>query len=438
VHAVQSTVTASSPVGTGISSTITITIRNYAGVVQAGITPVLSVSGAGNTVTQPGATNASGVATGSVSSSVAGTKVVTVVADSVELDSHPAVTVTASPVATQVNFGTQPGAVVEDAIMAPFTVLVQDAGGATVTSSTALVSIGVNSGPSGALLGGTQSRNAVAGVATFNDITCNNPGTYTLLGLSGGLIAHASNSFTVSAASGATWPNEFAGGTLVQDTVLNAAVPDTGASAQYYEPWFNNIGIGQRLSSNGYLSSVVDNTAPTPGACVQGNYPIGFGSDTGNFGEPGIVFRSGLSTTRMYFGFKVRVSPNWEGNNVNKFGFFYLQSKSQMFYFAARDNGRLFITTEMSTEPAQNTESGLVSSIFDNNWHTFEVEANISTTTVKVWLDGTLHVQRTTVPFTGSWRLQQAEVISTWGGGPNAHKDQNDWVRINHFRLRVA
>jgi hypothetical protein len=80
----QSTVTAnpgSITAGSG-TSTITVTAKDASGNPISGATVVLSASGSGNTLTQPvGPTNASGVATGTLSSSVAETKTVSATAN---------------------------------------------------------------------------------------------------------------------------------------------------------------------------------------------------------------------------------------------------------------------------------------------------------------------------------------------------------------------
>src|SRR6266566_2392465 len=78
VSGAQSSVAATTPITAGSgTSTITVTARDALGNPVAGATVVLSASGTGNTVTQPGATtNASGVATGTLSSTVAESKTV--------------------------------------------------------------------------------------------------------------------------------------------------------------------------------------------------------------------------------------------------------------------------------------------------------------------------------------------------------------------------
>jgi len=76
-------------------STITVTAKDANGNRISGATVVLAATGSGNTLTQPtGSTDASGVATGTLSSTVAETKTVSATADGVAITQTAAVTVT--------------------------------------------------------------------------------------------------------------------------------------------------------------------------------------------------------------------------------------------------------------------------------------------------------------------------------------------------------
>ena len=82
--------------GTG-SSTVTVTVRDAQGTPISGVAVQISVSGSGNTVTQPGSTNSSGVATGSFMSTVVESKTVSATAGGVAIQETATVTVTAPP-----------------------------------------------------------------------------------------------------------------------------------------------------------------------------------------------------------------------------------------------------------------------------------------------------------------------------------------------------
>ncbi|MBK9067044.1 MAG: carboxypeptidase regulatory-like domain-containing protein [Gemmatimonadetes bacterium] len=105
--------------------------------------------------------------------------------------------------ATRLAFGQQPSDLLAGGTMAPaVTVLVQDAGGNTVTGATNAVTLALGTNPTGGSLGGTLTVNAVAGVATFSDLslTAAAPG-YTLAATASGLTGATSASFDVTPAA---------------------------------------------------------------------------------------------------------------------------------------------------------------------------------------------------------------------------------------------
>jgi len=116
-------------------------------------------------------------------------------------------------------------------------VAVQDAGGNTVTSSTASMTLSITPPAGGAILTcAANPMTAASGVAIFSDCTISIPGTYTLTAVSGGLGSAASASFTIVASTAAklaftTNPSSSSGGTTfatqpvvtVQDSNGNTA-----------------------------------------------------------------------------------------------------------------------------------------------------------------------------------------------------------------------
>ena len=81
-------------------------------------------------------------------------------------------------------------------------VVVQDVNGNTVTSSTAAVQLAIGANPGDGILSGDVTVDAVAGIATFGDLSINKVGTgYTLLATSGSLTNATSTAFTIRAAA---------------------------------------------------------------------------------------------------------------------------------------------------------------------------------------------------------------------------------------------
>ena len=104
--------------------------------------------------------------------------------------------------AAMLTFVVEPTSAVAGATIAPtVTVAVQDAAGNTVTTATPMIVLALTT-PGAATLGGTLSQPAVAGVASFANLSVNLAGTYTLTATSGVLTADTSAGFTITAAGG--------------------------------------------------------------------------------------------------------------------------------------------------------------------------------------------------------------------------------------------
>jgi len=105
-------------------------------------------------------------------------------------------------VATQLNFGQQPTSSASGASITPaLTVRILDVGG-TLVDSTANVTLAIGTNPSGGTLSGTATVAAVAGIATFSNLSINTAGAgYTLIASSGDLIGAVSNAFNITTAN---------------------------------------------------------------------------------------------------------------------------------------------------------------------------------------------------------------------------------------------
>jgi hypothetical protein len=102
--------------------------------------------------------------------------------------------------ATQLVFVGQPSGVqVGNVISPPVQVAIQDANGQIVSNRTDAITLQIGANPGNATLGGTATKNAVNGVATFSDLTMNQAGeNYTLVASSPQLPSINSAAFTVS------------------------------------------------------------------------------------------------------------------------------------------------------------------------------------------------------------------------------------------------
>ena len=128
------------PAGTG-TATITVTVENGNGQPVSGATVVLAASGSGNTLTQPSATtNASGVATGTLQSSVAEVKTVSATANGVALSQTASVAVTGGGVsASQSSVAAALASFTAGSGSTTITVTVRDGGGAPISGASVVL-----------------------------------------------------------------------------------------------------------------------------------------------------------------------------------------------------------------------------------------------------------------------------------------------------------
>ncbi len=96
-------------------------------------------------------------------------------------------------------FGQQPTTVSAGTSITPaVTVRMLDIQGNVVTNFVGPITVAFGSNPTGGVLGGTLTQNAVAGVATFNDLSVNKVGiAYSLVATNQGVITAVSNDFNV-------------------------------------------------------------------------------------------------------------------------------------------------------------------------------------------------------------------------------------------------
>jgi hypothetical protein len=188
----------------------------------------------------------------------------TLVASSTGFQSVVSNSFTVTPAAaTALAFITQPSAVTAGAVMSPAVqVAVQDAFGNTVTSATNAITLSLTVA-GGATLGGTLTRNAASGIATFTGLTVDLAGPYTLSAVASGLTGATSVVFNVTS------------GTVASLLVAVAPSVDTAGATR-------SITVTARdLNGNtvtGYTGTVVF-TSSDPQALLPSNYTFTAGDN---------------------------------------------------------------------------------------------------------------------------------------------------------------
>ena len=100
-------------------------------------------------------------------------------------------------------------------------VSVENFSGTVLTGNTSAVTLSLSGGTAGASLGGTKTVNAVAGVATFNNLTLDKVGTnYVLNATDGSLMGAASTGFNITAGA----PSKIAFTTQPSNTTAGASI----------------------------------------------------------------------------------------------------------------------------------------------------------------------------------------------------------------------
>ncbi|HET7248685.1 MAG TPA: Ig-like domain-containing protein [Gemmatimonadales bacterium] len=195
VSASQSTVSVSPAalVAGGGSSTITVTVKDANGTALPGVTVTLAASGS-NTIAQPATlTDASGVTTGSLSSTAAGVKTITATASGVVINSKPTITVTAGPIsASQSSIAAIPTTITVSTGSSTIQVTARDGFGNPVSG--AAVTLGFSG--SGVTLTQPSAPTDATGV-TLGSLTASSAGTVTVSATAGGVALTQAATVTV-------------------------------------------------------------------------------------------------------------------------------------------------------------------------------------------------------------------------------------------------
>src|SRR6185437_4543848 len=260
VSAAQSTVIATSPItaSTGSSaSTITVTAKDANGNLIVWATVVLGASGTGNTLTQPagGVSGTGGVATGSLSSTVAESKTVSATVNGTLVTQQPTVVVNPGA-AANLNFVVQPTSQVSNTSIAPaIQVEIRDGLNNRVTSATNQISLAIGANPSSGTLSGTVTNvSPVSGVATFSNASIDKAGNgYILSATATGLTGATSSAFNITAGTAThlaftQGPSNAASGVAIAPAITVTALD---ASNNVATGFANQISLAFGTNANG-------------------------------------------------------------------------------------------------------------------------------------------------------------------------------------------
>ncbi|MHA8104917.1 invasin domain 3-containing protein [Aquirufa nivalisilvae] len=206
--------------------------------------------------------------------------------------------VTSTP--SKLTFGTQPANTVAGATMSNVTVRIEDASNNLVSTATNSVTLAINTNPGSGTLSGTVTRNAVNGIATFNDLSINKTGTgYNFSATSGVLTGTTSSNFNITPGA--------ADATASTLTPTSASITANGSSTQVLtvtakDANGNNLTAGgstvtiTKSSGTGTISSVTDNGNGTYTATVTSPTATGSGVFVATLGAAAVKSGTGSQT----------------------------------------------------------------------------------------------------------------------------------------------
>ncbi len=203
-------------------------------------------------------------------------------------------------VATRLEFGQQPTAEAAGATISPAVTVRALAFGVTDPLFTGAVTLSILTGPTGGQLFGTTTRNSVSGVATFNDLSIELAGTYTLLAASSGLAPDTSAAFTIT-------PGPPSGSTS-ELTADPTSIPANGSSTStitvtlrdaFGNPLTSGGNTVALTTSRGSLGPVSDHGDGTYTATLTSSTTAGTATVTGTVGGSGIVDNATVEFTQV-------------------------------------------------------------------------------------------------------------------------------------------
>jgi hypothetical protein len=470
------------------SCSSTVTVRDVAGAALVGLPVTFTVSGTGNTVSQP--------ATGITSWTVGGRTIGTTTTCEVKA---PAAGITVTGVSpstgvvgdtltiTGTNFSGTP-----TVQCGPVGSMV-DMGSPTVVSGTSITAT-IPAGVSGLVdvsVAGVSLGSAVTVTSAvapnepvgFTQVFSNpfnaimpryTPDQYGFYWFFGNWCLSIVNDGTSPASAPNFMRNTFPGPT--GGTVL----PGTGAYQSFTRSdagrWTTNSEVGKRYFlygaglpsgysiSNPFVALVTSNDATTIhflGDEFQGNYPDATGATSSNgwAGGAGYAnayvagtgFSSGGAKKQLYTRIRFRVSSNWtdNGNTGTKF-FFFEQTGGNNHYINLTEGGSVQPAINL-VNPVPGTtwnnpimRNGVAATLSKNVWHDMEIllvanTAGIGNGIGKIWIDGELLLNSSQMGYfnTGhalAWNNFWFE--PTFGGGTNP-VPHDQWLDIDHWYASV-
>lgn len=232
-----------------------------------------------------------------------------------------------------------------------------------------------------------------------------------------------------------SWPNEPAGLRVVTDWGFDQPPPTAGDVPIPGNSGWNVVYGLPPGPAHGWVQLVFDPSAPSsPPDVYDFVYPEGMIEGS----APATVYYANLAAREVYAGFWWKPSAPFDlGPNGNKIAFLFNgggEAGGQQFLILLPD-GRLHVLPEYSGDFRWRDSNVNATVVTLGVWHRIEWYCQLSTGTLKWWLDGVL--QGTHNDVRNSSNFDMFQFSPTWGGNSGARKGRTDHYWFDHVRLSV-
>lgn len=234
--------------------------------------------------------------------------------------------------------------------------------------------------------------------------------------------------------AGGAWPNEPSGMTVLTDWSMDQAVPTTGDVAIAGSSGWRVVYETTPGAARGRAEPTTDPAAPiSPPNVYDFVFPAGM---VEGYAPATVYYR--LAAREVYVAFWWKASSPFDlGPNGNKIAFLFNGGGSQggQQFLILRHDGLLHVLPEYRGDFQWRTPNVNATPVALATWHLIEWYVQLSTGTLKWWLDGVLQGQHTDVRNDVAFDMFQ--ISPTFGGNTGARKRQTDHFWFDHLRLSV-
>jgi hypothetical protein len=232
-----------------------------------------------------------------------------------------------------------------------------------------------------------------------------------------------------------SWPNEPAGLRVLTDWGFDQPPPSAGDVPIGASPGWHIVFEPPPLGPRGSIALTSDDAAPaSPPNVYDIVFPRGMIEGT----APATLYYENLATTEIYAAFWWKPSSPFDlGPNGNKIAFIFNgggATGGQQFLILLPD-GRLHVLPEYPGDYRWRDPNVNATAVTLGVWHRIEWYSQLSTGTLKWWLDGVLQGNHSDVR--NSYDFDVFKLSPTWGGNTGARKRQTDHYWFDHLHLSV-